>query len=109
MAVGSAEIVTLLFRCLAITLIESSRERQQQLRAVTVPSAAVHAGENSRFEGGEPCQNRSRLVSVSVEIQLPAKGIARPENVALENWGMVSAAIGAKVAAQQRPGRMLHD
>jgi hypothetical protein len=36
---------------------------------------------------------------MSVEIQLPAKGITRPENVALENRGMVGAAIGEKIAA----------
>jgi len=90
--------------------IENVRKRRQQIRAIAVPSAAVHAGERVGFQSCEPPQQSLCLLCVGVEIpQLASKGIARPENVTLEKRRMIGSAIGEKITAQQRPGRMLDD
>jgi len=41
---------------------ESVPQREQQLRGVASPSAAVHPSENDRFQCGEPRQQLSRLL-----------------------------------------------
>src|SRR5262249_43930330 len=96
--------------CMAI--VNSGRqafaERAQQRGAVATPGAAVHHGQRAGLLARQLLYQGTRVLGVGEIVHRLAKGLARFEDVRLDQRLLAEAALREQVAAEQRAARELH-